>query len=127
MEICNIICAKNGGGHGKSSRYISSCKKQTATKKEFLFLSKKRNKTSQICTSCFTQIKTNKVLQNSEACKSYKFKILYKNNPISIAVSQSEITLKNLGDLSLEMNVLSEKITLNEAEERTINVINQTV
>jgi maltose phosphorylase len=62
-----------------------------------------------------------------EAWKSYKFQILYKNNPISIAVSQSEILLKNLGDLSLEMNVLTDKITLNAAEERTINLTTQTV
>jgi maltose phosphorylase len=62
-----------------------------------------------------------------EAWKSYKFQILYKNNPITIAVSQSEIKIKNTGDLSLEMNVLSEKITLNAAEERTVNLVNQTV
>jgi maltose phosphorylase len=62
-----------------------------------------------------------------EAWKSYKFQILYKNNPITIAVSQSEIKIKNIGDLSLEMNVLTEKITLNAAEERTINLVNQTV
>jgi maltose phosphorylase len=62
-----------------------------------------------------------------EAWKSYKFQILYKNNPITIAVSQSEIKIKNLGDLSLEMNVLTNKITLNAAEERTINLTTQTI
>jgi maltose phosphorylase len=62
-----------------------------------------------------------------EAWKSYKFQILYKNNPIIIAVSQSEIKIKNTCDLSLEMNVLTDKITLNAAEERTINLTTQTV
>ena len=62
-----------------------------------------------------------------EAWKSYKFQILYKNNPITIAVSQSEIKIKNMGDLSLEMNVLTDRITLNAAEERTINLTTQTV
>jgi maltose phosphorylase len=62
-----------------------------------------------------------------EAWKSYKFQILYKNNPITIAVSQSEIKIKNTGDLSLGMNVLTDKITLNAAEEKTINLTSQTV
>ena len=62
-----------------------------------------------------------------EAWQSYKFQILYKNNPIIIAVSQSEIKIKNKGDLSLEMNVLTDRITLNAAEERTINLTTQTV
>ena len=62
-----------------------------------------------------------------EAWRSYKFQILYKNNPITIAVSQSEIKIKNTGDLSLEMNVLTDRITLNAEEERTINLTTQTV
>ncbi len=62
-----------------------------------------------------------------EAWQSYKFQILYKNNPITIAVFQTEIKIENIGDLSLEMTVLSEKITLNAEEERTINLVTQTV
>ncbi|MBU3659214.1 MAG: glycoside hydrolase family 65 protein [Flavobacteriales bacterium] len=61
------------------------------------------------------------------AWKSYKFQILYKNNPIAIAVTQSEIKIKNLGEFSLEMSVLGAEITLNATEERTINLTTLTV
>jgi len=61
------------------------------------------------------------------AWKSYKFQILYKNNPISIAVTQSEIKIENLGKLALELKVINELITLNVAEKRILNLITQTV
>jgi maltose phosphorylase len=62
-----------------------------------------------------------------EAWKSYNFQILYKNNPIKITISQKEIKIKNLGNISVEMNVLTNKITLGSLEERIMNLTAQTV
>ncbi|NBR13223.1 MAG: glycoside hydrolase family 65 protein [Crocinitomicaceae bacterium] len=62
-----------------------------------------------------------------DAWKSYKFQILYKNNPLAIAVNKETIELENLGYNDLEVQVSGEIIHLNAAEKSVQKLIFQNV